>query len=134
MWIPLGLDLTGGDLTPLVGLRWALQSNKGYSYGLSIENQTFFNKDEGRLSSVDNNQFLNFELGFNPLGGSFANNDHIIQFGYLINSQSNFYTGKTYKLAYRYSVKKGESLQLIGGFMATDSFDKTFPFVGIRFF
>lgn len=134
MGIPLGLDLAGGDLAPLVGFRMAFEFNKGFSYGLSIENQTFFNRDEGRLSSIDNNQFLNFELGFNPLGGAHANNDHIIQFGYLINSQGNFYTGKTHKLAYRYTVKKWGSLQLIGGFMATDSFDKTFPFVGVRFF
>lgn len=132
--IPLGVDLTGGDFAPIVGFRWALQSNKGFSYGLSFENQTFFEKSEGVLKSVDNNQFLNFELGFNPQGGMFANNDHVIQFGYLLKSQSTFYSGNTYKLAYRYTVKKWGSLQLIGGFMATDSFNKTFPFAGVRFF
>jgi hypothetical protein len=134
MGIPLGLDVTGGDLAPLVGFRWAFELGKGFSYGLSFENQTFFEKSEGVLKSVDNNQFLNFELGFNPLGGMHASNNHVIQFGYLLNSQSIFYSGDTYKLAYRYTVKKWGNLQLIGGFMATDSFDKTFPFVGVRFF
>jgi len=128
--IPVGLDFTGGDFTPIVGFR-AHINTRSFSIGGSITNTIFFPPRIEKNIKVNSSWFVNAEFAWEirNLDGPKKNT---IGVGYLINeNKTQLFSGTTLQAFYNRKLNKNISIQV--GIIGTENLKTFYPTIGIRF-
>lgn len=128
--LPIGLDYTGGDFTPEIGLRTKLSWRK-FGAGASITNTVFFPERIDNNVKVNSNWFVNAEFSWD-MSDPKSNSKNLVGVGYLLNDdKSQLFDKTTMKAFYRRQLTKNISIQ--AGIIATENFKTFYPTVGVRF-
>lgn len=127
---PVGLDFTGGDFTPTIGLRTHLNLRK-FSIGGAISNTIFFPERIDGNVKVNSNWFVDAEFAW-EFGNVQKDRRNTFGVGYLLNEgNSELFSGTTMRAFYNRKLNKNISLQV--GVIATENFKTFYPTIGVRF-
>ncbi|MDN3203108.1 hypothetical protein [Algoriphagus sediminis] len=127
---PIGLDFTGGDFTPSVGLRTHVNLRQ-FSIGGSVTNTIFFPERENGNVKVNSNWFANAEFSW-EFGNVQRQRRNMFGVGYLLNqNDSQLFSGTTMQAFYRRKLNENISIRV--GVIATENFKTFYPTIGIRF-